>query len=167
MVRFQEIRFLAIASDAVIEDADEAAIMWDDARTMQKLAKEIQELLPNEVQDLEQDDVVRMIEDIHECARDMANLLGQADAHSRWRSACERIVSGTRRVQELLQQLPFLEVAVVPSNSEVFTHPTVYSPSHSSGSATPQETWTQGEAEDEDSGSAPWPDLEAVDPSSN
>jgi tetratricopeptide (TPR) repeat protein len=59
--------------------------------------------------------------------RDFAGQMVNPDEHWKWRSACENIISASRRAEELLQ--PFLLVDVCPAESDVFTHPTA--PSHS------------------------------------
>lgn len=67
MAKFQAMRYWA-ASDGV-EDAESAARMWDDARRIQQLAKEIQELLlsaspPGQVpEDVVQDEVQDAVQD--------------------------------------------------------------------------------------------------------
>eukprot|EP00438_Fugacium_kawagutii_P032305 Skav208263 [mRNA] locus=scaffold188:116403:118259:+ [translate_table: standard] len=106
------------------------------------------------MQDREQENVLEIFEEVRGCARDMEMLRARADAHSEWKSTCAWIVLATRRVQELLQ--PFLEVEVVPADSDVLTHPTDRSHPHAllAGSATRvtwsalEETLMEGEVED-------------------
>ena len=87
---------------------------------------------------------------IHQCAKDMADLDANPDAHPNWRSACAKIICLSRRAQELLQLLqPLLPVEVFPPESDVFTHPTVscHPQAPVAGSATAVTWWVTAEAQ--------------------
>jgi len=91
--------------------------------------------------------------DVMAAVRDFAGQMVHPDKHWKWRSACEKIISATRRAEELLR--PLLETDVFPNRSDVFTHPTA--PSHSqaplAGSVTvvtwnvTEETWGEEDSD--------------------
>lgn len=103
--------------------------------------------------DQEQVNILQLFAAIHQCAKDMADLDANPDAHPNWRSACAKIICASRRAEELLQ--PLLLVEVFAAESDVFTHPTAshHPEAPVAGSATAvtwsvtEEARTQGEAE--------------------
>eukprot|EP00435_Cladocopium_sp_Y103_P036369 s214_g9.t1 len=149
--KFKQIRDLA-TQQCLEEEADveeERVAMWQDANNIREIAKEIQILLranPDGGYPMQDDlcggNILAVFRKIRECAWEMARL----DAYRSWGSACEQIISATRKAQELLQ--PFLEVEAFPADSGVLTHPTATSHNQAplAGTVTDM-TSTRGEAE--------------------
>ncbi|CAL1142166.1 unnamed protein product [Cladocopium goreaui] len=159
--KFREIRALA----AQRED-QEKVDMWEDAGMIRKLAKEIQTLLGTAAGHGQRypemqagGGLLDVFAAAHDCAKEMASL----DAKPRWRSACGKIVEASRRAEQFLQPLLWMEVfpeqlGADATESVAFTHPTAQShpqaPLEGSATAVTQsvaaETRTQGEAQAED-----------------
>lgn len=135
--------------------------MWEKVQAIRECANEIRLLfgtamdegdLQVQDQDLALDDPDNVF-GVMAAVRDFAGQMVNPDEHWKWRSACENIISATRRAEELLQ--PFLLVEVLPEGSDAFTHRTDHSHSQAPprGSATAvtgstaEETRTQGDPE--------------------
>lgn len=140
---------------------EEAGEMWEKVQTIRECANEIRLLIGTAMdegdpqvqdKDLALDDPDKLF-DVMAAVRDFAGQMVHPDKHWKWRSACEKIISATRRAEELLR--PLLETDVFPNRSDVFTHPTA--PSHSqaplAGSVTvvtwnvTEETWGEEDSD--------------------